>query len=145
MSEKQEYKLIKSGKLVLHRYTAKDQHWGHSMQGFKANDRDVEYEDLTTYSVSGTCFSQVPLRVGDFISRNMESGKVGAFEIQICGRLRDEKGEGNWPPDIYFFEANFCGYLIEEGSGTVLSVFSGYGIRKPNPLFRFLDIFGKRD
>lgn len=121
------FALIRKDTPVIHHYTSKSQYWGHAMQEFKCNDNDVEFESLTTYSVSGSCFSEIPLYIGDFISRDMKSGWVGLFEIQSAGRPG-----GSWPRDFYNFRAIFCGYL----NGKNISIIDGYGIQKPSLLSR---------
>jgi hypothetical protein len=95
-------------------------YWGHNIEGNGYSP--YEYDDLVTQEVDWTVFHWIPLYRGDFISRNMESGRVGVYEIHSVSRMSGVS-------EAYNVTARFCGYLNEETGA--INVFSGYGIEKP--------------
>lgn len=107
------YRLIKEGEPRLHDYTS--MYWGHNI--VTHSQKDKFFKDLQTYELHCSIFSSSRLSKGDLICRNMQSGKIGLYEITELEQYRD-------PGDMYSVSMILCGYLV---SGKV-EIQTGYGI-----------------
>lgn len=127
------HKLIKGDTQPTIHHFEKGAHWGHSID--VGNETPVKFELLQTYKLSGSIFHYMPIRTGDFVSRAMQSGKIGLFEVTFArqNRLSDLTSFG--PDDLYDCTIVFCGYLDE----SVLRIHDGYGILPPSPIKKVMD------
>lgn len=98
--------------------------WGHNIEEMSNTQEPVYFEDIQTYKCHWFVFNPMPISKGDFIIRNMRSGKVGVFE---CLDIIKDRGDSPFgPDDLYNGTFAFCGYWE---NGTIL-IHDGYGIKK---------------
>lgn len=112
------FKLIREDPQVIHDFAHK-MFWGHNIEG--SGSTPYHYAELETQEVDWTVFHFMPLFRGDFIKRNMESGRVGIYEIHSVSRMRGVS-------DAYYIKARFCGYMSKDGK--TVQIFKGYGVEK---------------
>lgn len=118
-----EYQLINS-KGAVHDFAHK-MSWGHNIEG-SDNPEIYEFEELKTQKFTWHVFHYFPIHKGDFIIRNMNSGRIGLYEcIEI---KKDNCGSPFGPDDLYYGDFLFCGYYNKELN--LIQIFPGYGIKK---------------
>lgn len=113
-------------KLINPNGTAHDFVWGHNIEEFDDREVPVEFDKFITYKKFWTVFHFFPIRRGDFITRNMNSGKIGLYEVVKVEKPDFHSPFG--PKDCYDVEVVFCGYFSKQ-TNTKL-IFNGYGIKE---------------
>jgi hypothetical protein len=99
--------------------------WGHNIEG-SDEPGIVEFDDLKTQKFQWSVFHYFPIRKGDFIIRNMNSGRIGIYEVQSSEK--DRCGSPFGPDDLYECVVYFCGYYDKNDNR--MNIFNGYGIKK---------------
>jgi len=91
-------------------------YWGHNIEEFGCEK--FEFDSLETQKFSWVVFHFFPIKVGDFITRNMQSGKIGLYE---CVKSTKD----SHIHDMYNCVFIFCGYYINGQK----HIFNGYGVK----------------
>lgn len=100
--------------------------WGHNIEE-NSKPTIVEFENgVNTDQYKWSVFHYFPIRAGDFITRHMQSGKIGLYEVISSNENRCNSPFG--PDDLYDVVANFCGYY--DPKTNTRNIWNGYGIPK---------------
>jgi hypothetical protein len=95
--------------------------WGHNIEDCGSEIR-IQFKDLSVFEYTWQVFHFFPIRAGDYIIRNMNSGKIGLYEV--IKLLGDDFSPSNH--DLYTCVVRLCGYYDKEKN--IKQIISGYGI-----------------
>lgn len=100
--------------------------WGHNIED--NSQKVIDFAGgCNTDQFNWDVFHYVPIKTGDFIIRNMQSGKIGLYEVIKSQKKRFDSPFG--PDDCYEVVANWCGYYDRQTNQSI--IWNNYGISKP--------------